>query len=544
MFFIESAIFLLSTLSILILAYFHIANNVFQQITAFLLALTLIFLTRLIFPHSQLLQGRKLRLLLLFLSSALVQFLVISTGGFYSPFLILFHLYTLGASFFLTSRSPISFIVFALIALSINILINEELMNLFRQDPGPIILYVISFAVVIPLAQFLIYSYHLKDALFNALKEYIRIREKREESILKGLKELVVVTDENLNIVSTNEAVLETTGLLENEIIHHPLLKIFPLKESGGNLVEATAFSQERIFLEKVTFTLNNLYLQTKTDSHPRKVAVQIRPIANSQGQVRQIVFIISDALISNSQDRYTNLELAKQRHTLLVNDLQKTFLNLQQRELFIKVTLLGKLEEDLLLATEIESRLLEEPPKFYDLAYLAQQILSTKHQFAATLGVLLVFDLQSLSSSEQAMLSLIKTNLPEQQLPTSEFLIPLKKRGFEIVLHKLLDIAIFLASEKVNSTVKLTPLLIDNTMLGLQITLPYHQLTTEEKEELFKEYYGRLGANTGLRLSSGLEGFIAQAVTNQLNFRIEVNFLPHNSSCVFLLKLPKVPTD
>ncbi len=80
------------------------------------------------------------------------------------------------------------------------------------------------------MAQLLAYRYHLKDTLSKLLREYIQIREEREESILKGLNELVVVTDKNLRIISSNEAARGIFRLSEEKIISQPLLAVFSLK--------------------------------------------------------------------------------------------------------------------------------------------------------------------------------------------------------------------------------------------------------------------------------------------------------------------------
>lgn len=539
MFSFESLIFLLSTIAILTLNYFRIGNNVFQQITAFLLGLTLIFLTRFIFPRLELLRGRKLRLLLLFLSSSLVQFLVISTGGFYSPFLILLHLYTLGTSFLLNSRSPIGFLILAVIALGVNIFINPQAMSLFQTDPGPVILYTISFIAIIPLANLLIYSYHLKDTLFHTLKEYARIGEKREGSILTGLSEMVIVTDKDFNIISASEAVTKTLKLPTEEIISRNIFNILPLKDVTGTSVSSQNVSAQQI-TAGVAQIINNLSFQSKTDNWQRKVSLQIRPIADSQGAVNQIVFIIADA--SAEVERHTDLSAARQKYQLLFKDLQQTLLAANLKEPAVKLEVLEKIEEDLQLAAELEDHPVEQRFNFYDIAYIARQVSENKQKLANSLGITLQFELSPKYLSERAMLDLIKTNLPEKQLPLSEFAVATNKKWAEIILQKLTDMALLLALEKKSSTVKIIPEIFENKAISINITFPHSPLSGIQKADLFKKYYGELGAKTHLSLGSGLEGFIAKTVADQLNLSLEVDFEIESSLLILSLKFTNIP--
>lgn len=541
MFLLETISFFLSTVSILALSYFKISNDIFQQIAAFSLALTLIFLIRLIFPHIELLKGRALRLLLLFLTSTLVQFLVISSGGLYSPFLILIHLYTLGISFVLNSRSHISFLLFSIVALGVNMMINPQVMSLIQHDPGPLVLYIVSFITIIPLAQFLMSSYHFKDALFLTLKEYARIGEKREGAILTSLREMVIVTDKDFNIISTNDAVGKILKLPPEDIIHHNISSVLSLKDVAENLIDLKNLTSEQL-VENVARIVNNLYLQSKTDNLKRKVSVQVRPITNSEGSIYQIIFIIGDAS-QTEIDRHSDLAPAQQRYQKLAQDLRQTLLTAHLQKPLSSFELLEKIEEDLQLATEIEDHPIQQTIELYDIAYLAKQVSKNKQQLAASLGVSLQFELSPEYVSEKAMLDLIDSNLPLKQLPFSNFSVNSNKKWVDIILQKLIDMAILLSSKKNNSVVKVTSNLLSDNVIDVQVIFPYpSSFSPEEKEALFREYYGDLGIKTPLRIGSGLEGFIAKTIANQLNLAIDVNYSKDISSVIFSLKFAKLP--
>ncbi len=132
---IELAIFLLSSLAIFALVYFKVATVTLQQIITLLLIVLIILSGRVILVRSTLSKNKYVRFILMFLSSAVVQLLIISTGGFFSPFLILFHLFTLGISFLLNSLSAIGFLIFSVLLLILGALFDRQMLALVLTDP-------------------------------------------------------------------------------------------------------------------------------------------------------------------------------------------------------------------------------------------------------------------------------------------------------------------------------------------------------------------------------------------------------------------------
>src|SRR3989344_9528837 len=301
---IDLLAFLVSSITSLGLIYLKVPTTVIQQAVAFLLVILLIFSNRFIFVKSlnsqENLSNKLFRFLLLSFSSLFVQLLVISSGGFYSPFLILFHLYTLGASFLLKIGSAIIFLVFSLVVLTGSTFLNKTLLTLFQQDPGSAVIYLVSFMVIIPLAQFLMSTYHLKDTISKLLTQHIEIREKREKSILSGLNELVIVTDINLKILSFNGAV-EKTLKLPGIILGSSLLEAIRLKDSAGKEATAESLSVNKVLKNKITHFVEGFLLETRLNPDFR-VSIQIRPVTNPAGEINQIAFVITDIKPSGSE--------------------------------------------------------------------------------------------------------------------------------------------------------------------------------------------------------------------------------------------------
>ncbi len=542
MFFKELAILFSSSLLTIILIYLKTSTKSLQLIAVLMLAVLLTLLGRLVFNRSKPIVGGLFYSILLFLSGSFVQFLVVATGGFLSPFLILIHLYTLGTSFLLNLRSAIVFLVFAILVLTTNILLNQNILQLLRADPGTTILYAISFVVIVPLAQFLTSSYHFKDTLSRLLKEYIRFEEKREESILESLGELIFVVDMNLIILSISRSVEKTLGLPKDNIVGHPLLNMIGLEDKTGRKLFPVDFSIDDLLLDKTSRVISGFYLRTKLKGHPEQIIINMRPVTDSEGNVNQIVFIISNATAASFLQKHSNVELARAKHRALIDNVRDVLLKTHQDKIEANIEILSNIEDDILTALEIEDHPIQEKTNFQDIVLICQQITSEKQRFARGLGVNLLFQLQENEISELARLRLMATGIPSELLSTSGFTVLIDKRWLEIAINKLLDIAILLASGEQNREVQFAISKPTSTILNITINAIAPLFSEKEQTQLFEEYYGELGARTNLKMGSGLEGFIAKSIINQLNLPLEIKSWGRPGRMQFTLTLTTLP--
>lgn len=516
MFSIEFLIFFSTGLLSLFLNYFRLSITTTNQVIALFLIVLLMFVSRFFTFY---LKGNKssiTNLILLFVSSLLIQFLVISTGGFFSPFLILIHLFTLGSSFLLGLASSVSFLIFSLLMLLLHTWIDQTMLVLFMEDPWSVILYIISFIVIIPLVQLLARTYNLKDRISKLLSERIQLGKIREESIMSGLSELVFVTDRNLRIVSANEAVERTQGLPPEKIIGQYLLDVVPLVDEQGHLVSSSSFFIPKVINEKATSIIRNFNMYVKNLQRPVKVNIQLRPVVDLKGDVTQIAFIITDIKKEGSHELHSYLEQARVRHKTLTEELKKILVSapavIQQVEMY------GKAEDDLLAALEIEDHPIKKSLALYDIAQLAQQVVSAKRGFATTMGVDMQF-------------ALISNRSP------SIFMAFVDIKWLDLLLRKLLDIAILLAYGQAKPWVGFS-LREEDRKVIVEMRTKTPPLLPQEYKQLFTQYYGNLGAKTNLNLGSGLEGFIAKTIATELQIPLSVKF--QEDYALFALTVPK----
>ncbi|MCL4366391.1 PAS domain-containing protein [Patescibacteria group bacterium] len=542
--FLEIFIFFISSCLVLVLSYFKISTTIFQQVTAALLVFIFILLSRIIFPKIGLLKGPLSRLLLVLLSSSFVQLLIISTGGLYSPFLILIHLYTLGASFLLNTRSYLFFLLFSVIALGVNTFSNPDMLALFKNDPGPAILYMLSFIVIVPLAHFLIYNYRLKDKLFKTAKEYAQVGQQREESILVSLQEIIIVTNTQLQILSANTTAEKILHLSQSELAHQPLLKVLPLVDTANNPIQLSALSLDRLFTDKAARIIKGFSLQPQGETRKRPVIIQIRAIRSSQEKINQIVFIITDEALHNDLGKHSDIVKAQQHYEQLLNELKKALVLSHQNDALLRIELLQKIAEDILLAFELQDHPLRENVNFEDVAFIAKQVIKKRQELAQILGVSLELSIPRENVSEAAALDLQESTLPPSLQPISAFLYYLIKKWGSILIEKLLEIGILLASENRGAIIKIIPHLSQEKKVALDITLPYRPLSFAEQSDLLQEYYGNLGIKTHLKSGSGLEGFIAKTLADRLGTMLTIDSNHFSSQLTFRLEFSTKPSS
>lgn len=476
----------------------------------------------------------------IFLTAIIVQLTVVSSGGFFSPFLILLHLYTLGSSFLLNLPASVSFLVFSLVILTANVWLNQHLLALSKDDPFSIVLYFISFIVIIPLAQLLNRNYYIKDVLSRILSENLHLGQQREESILRGLNELVLVTDKDLKLLSANQTAEKATNFPPGQIIGHSLLEVLPLKYQDGSRASVQTLSVPQALEDKTARIIDGFYLdQPGTSATP--ITIQMRPIVDLKGKVNQLVFVIKERQSGDVwSDTHGDLALAHKKHQLIFEEFQKLISQSKLDSLKLKAEILRKIEEDLLIAQEIEDHPVKENVSYTDVAEVCKISLGERQEFAKSLNVTVQFKLPSGEVSELSLLALKDQHVQEQVLSgVSDFAVPVDPKWLQIIVEKLLDMAILLASEQSLGQVQVL-VTRDDKSINVAIISSHPAIPDKSQKELLVQYFGKLQATTNLRLGSSLEGFIAQTIANQLKIPLTVGSLQYPSRLTFLLELPK----
>ncbi len=474
---------------------------------------------------------------ILFLFALLTQLIIVSTGGIYSRFFILLHLFTLACSFFFSFQIALVFLVFIVIVLGVNTLFSPVLLSSFVTDPVTPLAYFISFFSMLPLAYLLSERYHLKDKLANMLSSQIAV----EETILESLHEIVIVTDTSYRILSVNEAAERALHRSRVELINVPLFSVLYVKDKNGNLLKENALSLAAISEKAkkgMALTMQDLLLLS-TGAGPTKVSLQVKPIADIEGKITQISFIISDAV--QKEEVHKDLELATTKHQAMIENLKQLLRRENLFALNTKLSLIAKAEQDIFTARLIEDHPVVEKKVRIDIARLCQSLLKGEKELADAFHVLLDFSFINFGKNDiESLIAHAKFALSYQQLTGPFFTVSCDVKQISIVLQKLIEISILLASSEVRPFVKASIARDGNAALIVTITASCPPIIPEQEGDLFVRYYGRLSDRTNLRIGSGLEGYLAKTITGQLNIPLSVEIVEDSGMVIFSLRIPK----
>lgn len=540
-FFLELLPILLSSLIVFVLIYYQFPTSILQQISVGFLILLLVIFIRAGKSNQSPLIKRLYISGLAFLGSGFSLLLVLATGGFYSPFLILIHLFGLAASFLLDFSQATLFLLAALGLLSLNVTKNDNLQRLFTDDPWTVILYVTSFLVIIPIAQTLTRTYHLKDAITKKLGNILTITSSREDSILQGLNDLVIFTDTQLNIIHLNEAVEKLLSISSLEVVRKPLLEVISLADQNGTPADKSSLYIDKILLDSSTRIVTGFYLRVNSYPKPLKVTIQVRPISDSSDRINQIVFVILHAQEEISDLSHNTQRLSMLKYAQLGSSLSADLISTHLANLASKFELYKKIGEDISLTRELETKKIEKLSLVKDVALISRVAFNQELLLAKALGVKLNFNLPNEEVREESFINLsIQDPSFNPEGGPAEFLAFTDPKWFDILIKKLLEISILLSSSKPPNTVSLNISLLNSDRIDISIISSCPDLGENLTKSLLTNYYGELVKVSKLALGSGLEGAIARSISEQLSLPIKIHYNQIESSLTLNLQVSK----
>ncbi|MGH7203339.1 MAG: PAS domain-containing protein [Candidatus Levyibacteriota bacterium] len=503
-----------SSTIVLAFGYYAVSMQTIQQLLALLIVGILIAVNMF---YRTMLQSHG-KWFLLFVITFIVQLLVIATGGFSSPFFILFYLLAFGVSILFSLNISVLYLAFSFWVLIGTMLFDQQARVSFQHDPGAAILYGVSFIAIIPLTQLLAHKYKFKDKIMTMMTNQIEV----EESIIEELNEMIFVTDKDATILSVNDAVVQTLRLSKSELVNHPLFSVLFLKDKDGKRITNETLALTTILKENTTKILSRISLLAISGLNSQQVSMRIKPVINLSGVVDQISFIISTTT-QISTDPHKELEETTARLDGMVEEMKKNLVANNSSELhkFVLITQVGK---DILTARTLEDHGIGEKKVMIDVAALCKQIVLTEKIFAQGFHVPLQFQINNFGEKDIAPLLSGGFSIESEQFTGPFFTAPCEFKYLSIAIQKLLDVAILLTSNEKNALVRINIEREKDTALLITITTKTPKMSEQEQDDLFTINYGALSRKTNLDLGSGLEGYLAKKIIDALN-------IPFNST-------------
>lgn len=535
---LQSVIFLSATLITTGLMILNNYYNIYQPLIPVILAINIIAVSRINSGKNYIKNFPKLTLLLT--SSILVQLIIVSSGGFYSPLLILLHLFTIGAIYIINSSSPVFFLLFSFLMLIFQIWYDPNLSQFFSSDPWTTVIYGLSIIIVIPLALFLSRNNSSKNTLTEFLKDYIYTSESRQKSILTALNNMVIVTDKNLSILTVNNSLERLLRLPISQMLNKPLFEIIKLKSDTGETIIPQMLPIEETLRDKATHFVDGYSLEVKTQAIPKPVSIQIKPVIDSRGEVIQIIFVFNDPSSKIGFNTHPSIKQAVKKRDYLLSLITSAKLTLPPQSTQLLVLAITHIEEDILTVQEMEDHPMQEVIIFEDLVVLITKILEAKKYFYGLLGVNPILDYEDENRSETAFLNMSNSDSKQGTSPLSKYSAPIDGYLLKIIIEKLIDLGVFVTASFPDKTmnVKLRLADSDKTII-LDFIFPSGVMKATDINSLFSTDYPGLKLPT-LKDSSGLEGYIASKISKALLVVLVPTLNPYTKTITVSLAISK----
>ncbi len=536
--FITTAIFIVSSLISFGLIYFKLSAAFSQQIVSVTLLFSVVFLGK--FNNVKKQSTPWQTSLAVLLSSFLVQMLVISSGGLYSPLLIIIHLYTLGAIFLLNSKTPIYFLFFSLLVLIGQIRYDPILSTTFFNDPWTAVIYGMSFLIIIPLALYLSHNYFMKDAFTNLLKNYIQMQERKADSILTALNDLVVVTNQKLEILSVNISVEKYLQQDKDDILGKNLFDIFTFKDISGLPGTTSSLSIDAAMLDKASHFVDGFMLETVGNIKPKPVLIQVRPLTDEAGKISQIVFVMSEPGIQPNVPIHQSLAEALKRKNSLLDSFAAIRSATSYESIKAKIGLVTHIEEDIYLNAELEDHSPNEKPILADMVVLSSRIIEQNRPLSEFLATNILLNYEDPEAKEAAFIKLHESKTSDADLAPSIYSLPVEEKFIGVIIGKMLQIGIITASATPYKQITLDLSMDQAKKIYLKMTCPNPGIEEGELTDLFVLNNPVVGQKTHLAYGSGLEGYLFKKLCTILNIPFQCQLASNGAKIEIQIALDK----
>ncbi len=519
----ESAIFLLVSLLSAYIINSQIQKSFLFVMLSILLAVLLVFFSRFQLSFLQQKTHRPAMLISLFLSSFFVQLLVIATGGLFSAFVIVIHLFTLGMSVLFNVSSAIVFLLLSVGLLMSSIIFDPQMKLLFEQDPWSVVLHGISFLVVIPLAHMLVSTYHLKDAVSKMLSENLKNKELQDESIFRGLGEMVFILDKNKKIIFANEAVKRSLNLETVDLVGNDLVAVLPIESQTGAPANSQTLSIDQTLTDKSAHLVKGFSLVPKQGGGRKMpVIIQIRPVNDTEkNSLKQIVVVITPDLSSFPGD-HIDAQISANRRKLLIAQLEQELQSHPDGTLSQFEAIMAQIN-DLLLFKDLESQPLSEHRVFVESTELIGHILSKQSFLLKSLHI----DCQYTPTQE----ALVKTStlMHNNQFSLYSHTKNSSRTSLDVDMFETLIILLLKLLSYSNPDMNDHQIIVRNGFndLDKQVLFLVTKVNPEigfAINQLLLPNYGTVGTKMGTS-GSGLEGVLAQKIAQSLNIEIVLQY-------------------
>lgn len=379
-----------------------------------------------------------------------------------------------------------------------------------------------------------------KNKLNNFLKDYNDASEKKQKSIFSAISNMVIMTDKNLKVESVNIAVERLLRTSIHQVKGKSITEIIRLKDSSGNPVPFDNLPVNQALTDKATHFAEGYFLDTKIQTLPKPVTIQIKPVTDPSGSIIQVVFVLTDPVIKIGFNTHPSIKEALKKRDALLNQLTAPNSQLSPQAIKEYILLITHIEEDIMTVQEMEDHPLQEVIDFADLVQLITQILNSKKALYSFISNEPKLEYDDEAKSEDAFLHM--DSAVAGIVNNSLYAAPIDSYLVKVILEKIMDFSSFISGKESTPQIHLS-IDRDNKIL-IQISFSNTSISERNLTGLYIQDYPGI-RSPGLQKSSGLEGYIAGKLSRTISLPLTTS-VDKNQVLIQILipKQPKISTD
>lgn len=247
----------------------------------------------------------------------LVPLLVLSTGGFLSPLLIIVHLSAISLAVVLNPVAALAFLLTILTVLVMHFLTVSQLT--IADNISLIIISFLSFIATIPL--FYLFKSHEKTQVewLSYLDKQVVTGQAQEKALMANLNEAIIVVSPEKYVLNMNKKAEDLTGFSQIEAVGKTYTDILKMQDSTKVALTTTPVdrviaSNKALFLKDITVQNNRWGIKAK---------VKFSPIRDSKSSLLGVLIVVSNATSATEIEEIQNdtLSLALFKFNTLLSD-------------------------------------------------------------------------------------------------------------------------------------------------------------------------------------------------------------------------------
>jgi signal transduction histidine kinase len=526
-------------LSLGIFSFFVLASGIsLTLLMQFLAILVLLLIVSLKFILPKLQQPQKIIAWVfgLLLVVLFVYFLIFSTGGLGSPFLILTHFLSIGLAFLLSPQLAVSFISATVLLVIGDLKIDQSAVTFLTQTPFAAFLYFVAYIALIPFSYILAKEYKVKEEWAQILEKQIATSKTQEEELLKNITDAVIVLDNKFNLVYQNQS---TMGLLGygKEILGQDFFKFFSFKDKDGRTLESYALPFDQTLSLKVQSIVENIQIQGKETGYIR-VDIKILPVIGAEGPLglvlvvrnrseKELAIATKGSISALALGRFLSF-LTQQKQIFF--DLEKDVSEKERIENLIRQNEeLEHLAQDFIYAQRLESGEIGTLWTLCDLGKVAEELVLTQKSLAEELGVKLVTE--PFVETEQAVQPKANIVVTDQKGVFPTLYVLGNINWINDSLKRILELALLLCQKGEEVKVEAAK---RKDVAQVRIFSSGAKNLGGLAPDLFEKFHGRLESLPELVQTTGLEGYIAKNLIERMGGSLSIETLANPPILIF----------